>query len=404
MSLASQVDLERLYQTTLALEGVRHPIDAPDALDAAADNIHRWMRDAGLTVHEQVFHIDGWGRPFRNIEGRLGPVGERSAVVLMAHYDTVATSPGANDNAAAVAVMLEAGRVLATLDDPPPVYFVAPSLEESSNPRVFGREKASALKHGVYDLGYRYPNWACAKYHPAIRKRALKLYETGLSQGDGFRQALDEFGDAVPANLRAHIEEIIPIYQPVRLTTSIGLRSRIGSHRWVQQALAEGKPIACNITIDEPGLFYDHPYSQGKYGPLDFDLFTDSYRLDAKNRVANFIAIATLTSSQHIGELYAEYCTRPDIDLPYGWVNAPLDFDGVVKHMPMGLASDHAPFWQAGIPAMLLFDTATGRDPFNHTVADTTEKLDFDRIADVTGALVETLADPRLLAWRARSP
>lgn len=153
---------ESLYQTVYHLEGMRHPVESPEALDKAADYIAAKMREYGLTVREQVFTIEGWERPFRNIEGSLGPVGEKPAAVLTAHYDSV-LSPGANDDAAGIAVILEAARLLSQMDNPPPVYIVAVSLEESSNPIIYTKVQQSALRHGVLDGQKRYTSWACAK-------------------------------------------------------------------------------------------------------------------------------------------------------------------------------------------------------------------------------------------------
>ncbi len=49
---------------------------------------------------------------------RITGTDRNQAVLFTAHYDTVPTTSGANDNAAAVAALLETGRALA--DDPPP--------------------------------------------------------------------------------------------------------------------------------------------------------------------------------------------------------------------------------------------------------------------------------------------
>jgi hypothetical protein len=46
--------------------------------------------------------------------------------------------------------------------------------------------------------------------------------------------------------------------------------------------------------------------------------------------------------------------------------------------------SDHAPFWQAGIPAIMWTDTANFRNPHYHLASDTPDTLDYDFIADVT--------------------
>jgi hypothetical protein len=396
MKEITRAEPENLYRTVYELQGIKHPVETPAALDAAGDDIAARMRACGFRVREQAFTIEGWDAPFRNIEGSIGPVGERPAAVLMAHYDTVATTLGANDDAAGVAIILEAGRVLAQMADPPPVYIVAVALEESSNPTIYARERESALRNGVVDERHMYRSWACAKLKPKLDQRARQIMETGKTQGEGYRLALEELGDTVPANLRKHIGEIIPLYAEVTVESSIGLRSRIGSHRWVQEAIATGKKIAFNITVDEPGIYRYGPRTQGLLGGMGFEVFTHQYRLDPENAVGNFVMLVTNAGSSKVGAVYAEHCEDQTIDIPYGWADVPLTFEQVVQYQPMGLNSDHACFWQAGIPALFVFDSSTARDPYGHTMTDKVDNLDYDRMAEITQAIVATLLDERV--------
>ena len=48
----------------------------------------------------------------------------------------------------------------------------------------------------------------------------------------------------------------------------------------------------------------------------------------------------------------------------------------MLKLFPDLLRSDHAPFWEKGIPAVLVSDTANFRNPNYHTPQDTPETLD----------------------------
>ncbi len=397
MKPEEKANSENLYQTVYHLEGMRHPIESPEELDRAADYITDRMRAYGFTVREQVFFIEGWDFPFRNIEGSIGPVDEKPAAVLTAHYDSV-ISPGANDDAAGISVILEAGRLLAKMDNPPPVYIVACSLEESSNPIIYSKVQDSARRHNVVDGKKRYMNWSCSKIGQIIQNRAIQLLSTGMTQAEGYRQALAEQGQAVPDNLRSHIEEIIPLYENVSVESAIGQRSRIGSYRWVQEALKNDKKIAFNINVDEPGIFRYEPKTQGLLGGIGFESFTKQHGLDPEKAIGNFSMLVTHQSSQRIGEIYCGYCETDGINLPYGWIHAPLTFEQIVAYQPMGLNSDHAPFWQAGIPALFIFDSSTARSQFVHTPADTIDKIDFDRLVDITQALVATVADERVYA------
>ena len=123
-------EIDRIRGHIRALEGVRHPLAAPEALERAADYIDDRFAALGYEVTEHPFADNG--RLFRNIiatcRGRARP-DER--VVVMAHYDTVAGSPGADDNASGVAVLLETAELLSQFRFERTIHFVGVSLEEN---------------------------------------------------------------------------------------------------------------------------------------------------------------------------------------------------------------------------------------------------------------------------------
>ncbi len=55
--------------------------------------------------------------------------------------------------------------------------------------------------------------------------------------------------------------------------------------------------------------------------------------------------------------------------------------------------SDHAPFWAAGIPAVMVTDTANFRNPHYHTPGDDADTLDYAFLHMVTRTLLATLAE-----------
>ncbi len=78
------------------------------SLDAAADYIEWVLADSGYDVSRQKF--TAYGNAVSNlIAERSGT--QEGVIVLGAHYDTVPGSPGADDNASAVAGMLELARL-----------------------------------------------------------------------------------------------------------------------------------------------------------------------------------------------------------------------------------------------------------------------------------------------------
>ena len=127
--LLDQVSADRIREHIRALEGVRHPVTAPEALQQAADYIHGLLRSLSWQVELHPFTFDG--REFQNIIAtRLGVRHPDKRVLVIAHYDTVEDSPGADDNASSVAVLLELARVLQAVELDRTVQLVAVNLEE----------------------------------------------------------------------------------------------------------------------------------------------------------------------------------------------------------------------------------------------------------------------------------
>jgi len=81
-------------------------------LTAAADFIQSSLEKAGYTVGRQDFEVEG--EVCSNIEVEIGGTKQPEQIVIVgAHYDSVFGSPGANDNASAVATAMVLARRLA---------------------------------------------------------------------------------------------------------------------------------------------------------------------------------------------------------------------------------------------------------------------------------------------------
>ncbi len=61
--------------------------------------------------------------------------------------------------------------------------------------------------------------------------------------------------------------------------------------------------------------------------------------------------------------------------------------------LPDTRRSDHAPFWDAGIGAVMVTDTANLRNPHYHRASDTPETLDPQFMAGVTAMTIDAVAD-----------
>ena len=101
----------RAHVKALAVDiGPRTPV-VGDSLARAAAYIQSTLEDAGLRVTEQSYQYHSQ-RVANLLAMAPTTTGASAYYVVGAHYDTVATTPGADDNASAVAVMLELARRL----------------------------------------------------------------------------------------------------------------------------------------------------------------------------------------------------------------------------------------------------------------------------------------------------
>ena len=115
----------------------------PASLNQAADYIKTEFEKLNCRVEEQPFRVDG--QLYRNIIASFGPA-EAERIIIGAHYDVCGEQPGADDNASAVAGLLETARLLAARAAPLTrrIDFVAFSLEE---PPFFGTEDMGSAVH-----------------------------------------------------------------------------------------------------------------------------------------------------------------------------------------------------------------------------------------------------------------
>ena len=130
--LAAGVDAARLERTVRQLEGPRHPRSAPRELEEAEALIADEFGGLGLAVQRQPFRFRD--RTYHNIVATLpGSNSELPWLLIGAHFDTVSNTPGADDNASGVAVLLEIARQLAGCRPQRTVQLVGFNLEESQD-------------------------------------------------------------------------------------------------------------------------------------------------------------------------------------------------------------------------------------------------------------------------------
>jgi hypothetical protein len=120
--------LEAIVRTLAETIGPRSYRDEA-TLAAAADFVTHSFKSFGYTVTFQPYEVKG--RIYRNIiVERRGTLEPDRILIVGAHYDTVEGTPGADDNASGVAVLLELARLHAETRFRKTVRFVAFTLEE----------------------------------------------------------------------------------------------------------------------------------------------------------------------------------------------------------------------------------------------------------------------------------
>ncbi len=128
------VDLNHLKDDLRHLIGERHPLSSPLRLQEAEAYLHRQFFEAGLTVTKH--HFQALGGTYHNVIGTAHPAVQpfQSAppLILAAHFDTVQGSPGADDNASALAVMLAVARQVRAVKLTRPIRFIGFNLEEDN--------------------------------------------------------------------------------------------------------------------------------------------------------------------------------------------------------------------------------------------------------------------------------
>lgn len=110
------------------LIGPRH-LGKPDSLEAAAAYVEKQFEAMNLVPHRESYAVDTAtvANIVAQITGRSSP---DEIVIVGAHYDTVPQTPGADDNASAVAMLIEVARLLAPIPHRRTLRFVAFPCEE----------------------------------------------------------------------------------------------------------------------------------------------------------------------------------------------------------------------------------------------------------------------------------
>ena len=274
-------DALREHVNALAVDiGPRTPLNG-DSLIRAACYIRSVFEAAGLLVTEQDCQY--YDQRVTNLLATAPMASDASAYYLVgAHYDTVPGTPGADDNASAVAVLLELARRFRNERLKVPVLFAAFTLEEP------------------------------------------------------------------PAYLTGHQ----------------------GSRIFVRSCQSNSNRMLGAIVLEMVG--YTAPQQHYPY----------LARWPGYPAQGNFIGIIGNWRSLRFGWAVLKGF-RENQSLPVRSLFLP--FNGWI--LPETRLSDHASFWDAGLPAVMVTDTAFFRNPNYHLPSDTIDTLDFTFMAELVKSL-----------------
>jgi aminopeptidase YwaD len=171
------ISIENLKRHVQNIHYDRNPYDRYFQLEQAAQYIHEEFLKIGLEAEED--HFPWEERPYKNIVAtKKGTASPEKTFIVGAHYDAVHGSPGADDNASAVAVLLEVARSVQSTPLRFTVKWIAFSLEEvdyigSSHYAKNARKRGEKI-YGMISLemvGFTgqkqsYPPYLNPKYYP----------------------------------------------------------------------------------------------------------------------------------------------------------------------------------------------------------------------------------------------
>jgi hypothetical protein len=153
------------------------------------------------------------------------------------------------------------------------------------------------------------------------------------------------------------------------------LHKNMGSRIYASRSRSRNENIVGMLSLETIGFYSEVPDSQAY--PFPFSFFYP--------HTANFIGfVGNIRSRNLVKRSLAAF--RQTTRFPSEGTAAPGWITGIGW-------SDHWSFWREGYRAIMVTDTAFFRyDPY-HTLEDTPEKLDYERLARVTNGIAEVVAE-----------
>ncbi len=178
-TMKNGISVENLKGHVENLQFDRNPYDHFDELEKAAQYIYNEFSKVGLRVWEESFQWEG--KRYHNIVAEKRGFGSPDKIfILGAHYDTVPGSPGADDNASAIAILLEVARNIQKINLGSTIRLIAFSLEEygfigstyyAERARREGEKMMGMISLEMVGFTHsrqNYPHYINPKYYPNV--------------------------------------------------------------------------------------------------------------------------------------------------------------------------------------------------------------------------------------------
>lgn len=173
--------------------------------------------------------------------------------------------------------------------------------------------------------------------------------------------------EKLPRTLRmvAFVNEEPPFFQT----------KNMGSRIYAARSRQRGEKIIAMFSLETIGYYSDEPGSQHYPFPLG-SFYPDT---------GDFIGfVGNISSKKLVQKALSSF--RKNTPFPSEGLAAPGWFIGIGW-------SDHWSFWKEGYPAIMVTDTALFRYKQYHTMEDTPDKIDYDRMARVVEGITRVLCD-----------
>ena len=306
------------------------------SINKTVSYISEQFKSYGYKVEMQNYEISETSYTHRNVIARYGSKNKKRLIVG-AHYDVCYDTPGADDNASAVAGMLETARLL--MKDQPElnycVEFVAYANEE---PPFFGSEEMGSFIHAqsLNDLDVEVIGMIC--------------YEM-----------IGYFSDEPESQ---------------EIPEEINLLKKYGSTVKMLSKLPDVllKPLLRKVDLD-PTI-------------VSFVLENKPYLPDIINSLnipdkGNFIIVLGQPEQKvFASKVFENMKNGGDIDVYH--ITLP-------KGPGLAELSDHMNYWKYGYNAVMINDTSFLRNPNYHLISDTIDTLNFDKMTEVVKGVYKSV-------------